>query len=221
MTGAGDRHEDDDAEPTPPEQEETERQRLHEPEPMASDDDRLGREDDRHDRHRDDRHHREDDRRDTRADAVRREQEDNNDRLQAQYDYDQCFLGVTGERAPKPVVGTSARTYRTYCLNKLKKYSANYENIDLTKLPADAFALADRQIRADALAIGANPQEMARFMPNGALQREIRKTDRTGRVISEFVGPVDAPNGMFAPFAMPVRRAKFDMDLVREAKRRR
>jgi hypothetical protein len=212
-----DRHEDDDAEPTPPEQEkETERQRLHEPEPMSSDDDRLRREDDRHDRH-----HREDDRRDRRADAARRAQDDENDRLQAQHDFDAAFLGTTGERAPQPIVGQSARTYKIYCLNRLKKYSDDYAKMDLSKLPPDALDLADRRIRADAIAVGSSPQELSRFMPSGNLQREIRRQDRTGRVISEFVGPVDAPNGMFKPFELPPQRARFDMDLIREARRRR
>jgi hypothetical protein len=45
-------------------------------------------------------------------------------------------------------------------------------------------------------------------MPSGGLQREIRRQDRAGRWISEFVGPIDAPNGMFAPFALPPLRVK-------------
>jgi hypothetical protein len=101
----------------------------------------------------------------------------------------------------------------------LQKYSDDYRDIDLTKLPADAFKLADKTIRADALRVGNNPQELSRFIPNGNLLREVRRQDRTGRWISEFVGPIDAVNGMFTPFRMPAMRAKFDMDLVREAKR--
>jgi hypothetical protein len=74
-----------------------------------------------------------------------------------------AFLAVTGEHAPKPVVGISARSHQTYCLNRLKQYSDDHRDIDLSKLPTDAFKLADKRIRADALHIGSNPQEMSRF----------------------------------------------------------
>jgi hypothetical protein len=157
-----------------------------------------------------------------RADAARRRDvradvDDQNARLESQYQYDQCFLAVTGEHAPKPVVGMSARTYQTYCLNKLKQFSDDWRDKDLTKLDASVFALADRTIRADAIRVGNNPQEMSRFIPTGGLLREVRKTDRTGRVISEFVGPVDAPNGAFAPFTMPAHRARFNADMIKAA----
>jgi hypothetical protein len=213
-------HAEDDAEHEPEEGEE----HKSEPEPMSADDNRLHADDDSHDRdrhHRDDKRdwHREDDRRDRRADAVRRQIDDENDRLEAQYLLDQAFNAVEGTHAPKPISGQSCRTYQTYCLKRLQKYSDDYKDIDLSRLPADAFKLADKTIRADAIRVGNNPQEMNRFIPNGALLREIKRQDRTGRWISEFVGPVDAVNGMFTPFRMPAMRAKFDMDLVREAKR--
>jgi hypothetical protein len=88
----------------------------------------------------------------------------------------------------------------------LKQYSDDWRDIDLTKLAPPAFDVVDKKIRADALEVGSNPQLMNKFMPSGALQREIRKQDRTGRYISEFVGPVDAENGMFKPFELPPRR---------------
>jgi hypothetical protein len=144
-------------------------------------------------------------RRDLRADAAR-QQADDNAKLEAQYAYDNCFLATAGEHAPKPVVGMSARSYQTYCLNKLKQYSDDWRDKDLTKLEPNVFALADRKIRADALEVGTSPQLMNKFIPSGALQREIRKTDRTGRVISEFVGPIDAANGMFKPFELPPKK---------------
>jgi hypothetical protein len=228
-----DRHRlEDDAEP----EEGEEGEHKSEPREMPADDNRLA-DDDSHDRR--DRRHRDDgdyphepkpgvpewaepkydDRRDKRADAVRRQVDDENNRLEAQYLLDQAFNAVTGEHAPKPISGQSCRTYQTYCLKRLQRYSDDYRDIDLSKLPADAFALADKKIRADAIRVGSNPQEMNRFIPNGALLREIKRQDRTGRWISEFIGDVAAPNGMFTPFRMPAMRAKFDMDLVREAKR--
>jgi hypothetical protein len=190
------RHEDD-AGDVPPEQC-AEDPDGHEIEPAAADDDRV----------RDDRHHREDDRRHHRADAARRAQDDENDRLMAQQDYDRAFQATEGKRAPQPMMGQSARSYRLYCMKPLQKYSEAWKDVALDRLPADAFALADKQIRADAIRIGSDPGEMQKYegAKVGALQREIIKIDRTGRRISEFVGPVDAENGMFAPFALPPRR---------------
>jgi hypothetical protein len=188
-----------------------------EPAPMSADDNRLAGDDspDRRD------FHREDDRRDKRADAMRRQQGDENDRLTAQYEYDRAFQAVKGERAPQPISGQSARSYRLYCMKPLQKYSDAWKDVNLERLPSDAFRLADAQIRADAIRIGNDSSEMQRFegAKAGALLREIRKQDRAGRIISEFVGPTDAVNGMFTPFRQPAMRAKFDMDLVREARR--
>ena len=93
---------------------------------------------------------------------------------------DQAFNAIEGVHAPKPVSGQSARTYQTYCLKRLQKYSDDYKEIDLAKLPPDAFALADKRIRADAIRVGSNPQELGRFN-EGNLLREIRRTDRTGK----------------------------------------
>jgi hypothetical protein len=190
------RHSEDDAKPCPPEQETEGRET--EPEPMSADDDRA----------RDDRHHREDDRRDRRADSARRAQDDENDRLTAQQDYDRAYQAIKGERAPQPMMGQSARSYRQYCAKPLQKYSEDWKDIDLAGLKPDAFALADKQIRADAIRIGGNSAELQRFegVKAGAFQREIFRTDRTGRRISEFVGPTEAENGMFAPFCLPPRR---------------
>jgi hypothetical protein len=194
------------------EPEDGEERKEGEPEAMASDDDR-----DRADVAPGDPWHegrpswaenpnrRGDTRRDSRGDTAR-QVADENTRLEAQYAFDQVFNAVEGTRAPKPLDGMSARSYSTYCLKRLQKYSDNYKDIDLKALPPDAFALADRQIRADAMHVGSHPQELSRFMSTGALQREIIRTDRTGRRISEFVGPINAANGMFAPFDLPPKR---------------
>src|SRR5262249_48897590 len=127
----------EDAEHEPAEGEEGEEHKS-EPEPMSADDDRE-HPDDSHDRHhRDDKRawHGEDDRRDKRADALRRQQSDENDRLEAQYLLDQAFNAVEGTHAPKPISGQSCRTYQTYCLKRLQRYSDDYRDIDLSKLPA-------------------------------------------------------------------------------------
>ena len=197
------RRQKDDAE-VPPEQCEEEPGEA-EPEPMSADDDRVRREDDRRDR---------------RADS-RRQVEDDNDRLIAQSEWGEAFM-AHGERAPPPGAGWSARTYRQFCANKLKRFSDDYKNIDLGKLPGDAFRLADRQIRADALAVANNPQAMQKYYgaQAGGLLREIKRRDRTGREISEFIGPVDAVNGMFKPFELaPMRFRGFDPATLERGKR--
>jgi hypothetical protein len=57
--------------------------------------------------------------------------------------------------------------------------------------------------------------EAAAYNPNhntAGLQREVVRYDAAGRKIIEFVGPIDAPNGMFGGrFAAPVKRVKNGM----------
>jgi hypothetical protein len=172
-------------------------------EPLASDDDRA-RDDRRDRRHRDDK-------RDTRADSRRQQRDDELDLYEAQGQWNECYMAIDGKKAPTPVSGHSARTYRLYCAQPYQKYSTDWKAVDLAKLaktdPA-AFTVAETQIRADSIRIGNNPQELQKFKSDGYLQREIRRQDRTGRWISEFVGPVDAPNGMFKPFELPPLRLR-------------
>jgi hypothetical protein len=206
------RHEADEA---PQEECAQEHEGQGEPQPLSSDDDRLRHEDDRRDRHMDDRRHR--------ADALRRQKADEIDLYEAQSQYNEAYSAVEGKKAPLPISGHSALTYRVYAAKPLQKYSEDWKSVDLlhlAKSTPDVFRVAETKIRADCIRIGNDPRELARFNSDGVMQREIRRQDRTGRWISEFVGPVDAPNGCFAPFQMPPMRGRINLDMVKDAYRK-
>jgi hypothetical protein len=153
--------------------------------------------------------HRADARRDSRADARHRRDRDELDLYEAQSQFNEAYQAVEGTKAPLPISGHSALTYRVYAAKPLQKYSETWKHVDLLKLAKstpDVFRVADTAIRADCIRIGGDSRELAKYKTDGVMQREIRRTDRTGRVISEFVGPVDAVNGMFAPFDLPPRK---------------
>jgi hypothetical protein len=146
---------------------------------------------------------------DSRADAARRRREDELDLYEAQSQFNEAYMAVEGKKAPDPVSGHSALTYRVYAAKPLQKYCETWKSADLLKLAKsspDVFRVADTAIRADCIRIGGDSRELAKYKTDGVMQREIRRTDRTGRVISEFVGPVMAPNGMFAPFDLPPKK---------------
>jgi hypothetical protein len=193
------------------EAEEGEERKEGEPAPMASDDDRG-------DALPDDPHfegkpawaenpHRPD----SRADSRRRRDQDELDLYEAQTQYNEAYQAVDGTKAPLPISGHSALTYRVYCAKPLQKYSETWKSADLLKLAKsspDVFRVADTAIRADCVRIGGDSRELAKYKTDGIMQREIRRQDRTGRWMSEFVGPINAPNGMFAPFDLPPQRVK-------------
>ena len=154
------------------------------------------------------------------ADAARSERQNEEEREQAQADYDRVFYAIEGSRAPLPLAGEWARTYRVRMLKQLQKYSAEHKGIDLATI-ADPklFEVVDQRIRADALAIAHDPAAMQTYF--GAVSeglREVIETEpRTGRRFSRFVGPISAT---LEPFRLPRMKAKFDQETIREAKRR-
>jgi hypothetical protein len=154
------------------------------------------------------------------ADAARAERQNEEEREQAQADYDRVFYAIEGSRAPLPLAGEWARTYRVRMLKQLQKYSAEHKGIDLATI-ADPklFEVVDQRIRADALAIAHDPAAMQTYF--GAVSeglREVIETEpRTGRRFSRFVGPISAT---LEPFRLPRMKAKFDQETIREAKRR-
>lgn len=97
--------------------------------------------------------------------------------------------------------GESARHYRLKCARQIQHYSDDFKTIDLDRLPPDAFELADKRIRADAVRVGNDARLMQQYEGGNRL-REIRRLDRAGRVISEFVGPV---HEAFEPFFVAKR----------------
>jgi hypothetical protein len=105
-----------------------------------------------------------------------------------------------GLRASRPMDGETLEGYERRHAKRFQQHSKNWAKVDLSALPSEVLAIALPEIRADARRAAENGGDM----PNAVL-REIRTPDRTGRIISEFVGPVAAT---LAPFRMPVMRVK-------------
>jgi hypothetical protein len=105
-----------------------------------------------------------------------------------------------GERISRPTDGETIDTYARRCAKKFQKHSAKWEKIDLSALPSQVLAIATPEIRADAIKAAYHSDPAT-----PGLLREIRRADRTGRMISEFVGPVAAT---LAPFRLPVMRVR-------------
>jgi hypothetical protein len=94
-----------------------------------------------------------------------------------------------GQRAPRAMDGETLSNYRKRLATKLKTYSAECKDVSLVGLSVNdsVFGIIEGKIYADALAAARSPVGL----PAGTL-REIRKTDMTGRVITEFVGSPSA-----------------------------
>ena len=118
---------------------------------------------------------------------------------------DHAYQSVRGSYAPLSHAGELWREYQLRSLRPLKHYSDDWRDVDLSKLADDALKLADRTIRADCVRVGNDPRLMGEFMPPGGGLREIKRRDRSGREISEFVGPVSA---MLEPFRAYTARVK-------------
>ena len=177
------------------------------------------RDDDRRDDRRDD--SRSDDRRDdSRADSMirslKRELDDlrrsmrrpramSDDELNAlserQTEWDRVAQ-MHGQRASRPLDGERIESYDRRMAKVFQKHSDKWKDTNLADMPIEVVTrVIAPEIRADSMkaAYKSDPSP-------GAMQREIIKTDRTGRRISEFIGPVDAANGMFKPFELPPMR---------------
>lgn len=114
----------------------------------------------------------------------------------AQAKADEVFSAF-GDSAPRPLNGESLVAYQKRLTTKLKGHSKAWKEIDLMKLDDGAFAIAQGQIYADAMSAAMHPTDL----PANGL-REIFKTDRAGRRMSEFVG---SPNAWMADFKLPAR----------------
>lgn len=104
-----------------------------------------------------------------------------------------------GDHAPRPVIGETLIAYRRRLAKKFQVHSPTYKDINLGAI-ADAalLSVAENQIYADAAIASRNPIDIA----DGALI-EIKRTDATGRQISEFRG---TPHAWMAPFKAQCRR---------------
>lgn len=117
-----------------------------------------------------------------------------------QHEWDQVAQ-AHGERASRPLDGESIETYDRRHAKRFQKHSPKWKDVDLASMPAGVVSkIIAPEIRTDSIAA-------AYRMDNSpaAVLREIRKPDRTGRIISEFVGPVSAT---LAPFRLPAMRVK-------------
>lgn len=103
---------------------------------------------------------------------------------------DSVFM-LFGERAPGPLDCETPSAYRRRLLEKQKKHSGVWKDVDLSKLPDEVVTnVVERQVYADAEVASRNPTGE----DGSPILREIRRTDQSGRVISEFVGSPDWVN---------------------------
>ena len=199
-----------------------------------SDDRRDDRRDARSDDRRDDSGRSDDDRRDSRSDDDRKDRRDDSradsmirnlrrelddlrrsmrrprimtdDELNAlsekQTEWDRVAQ-MHGQRASRPLDGERIESYDRRMAKIFQKHSKKWGDTDLASMPIEVVTkVIAPEIRADSIKAAHDPLTSS----HGGMQREIIKSDRTGRKISEFVGPVDAPNGMFKPFELPPMR---------------
>jgi 8-oxo-dGTP pyrophosphatase MutT (NUDIX family) len=114
--------------------------------------------------------------------------------------------GAFGERAPAPLQGENAHSYRIRLAKGMQQHSAAWREVPLRDLPDNALGIAEGQIYADASAAARSPAGVAA----GSL-RPIRKNDASGRMITEFVGEPNAwmsefrtaPRAIAKPFFRP------------------
>lgn len=190
---------------------------------------RDSRSDDRRRDSRSDDDDRRDDRRDSRADArmdsalFRRleELERNSKRLEAlerdrmrsdedvnriadlQSEWSKIALAHGDRRSMQPGVGESPTAYDRRHAQFYRKFSPQWSKVNLREVPLSVLEIAAPIIRKDAMSAAYTTPASSTPM-----QREVKETDRTGRQISRFVGPVDAINGMMTPFMLPRMRAR-------------
>ena len=101
----------------------------------------------------------------------------------AQAKADAVFNGF-GERAPRPLEGESLVSYRKRLATKLKTHSQAWKAVPLSKLPEEAFSVAEVQIYADAERAAAHPVDLA----EGELRMVTKIDPATGRRYNDFYG---------------------------------
>lgn len=103
----------------------------------------------------------------------------------------------------QPMVGEGPNSYDRRFARRYQKHSTKWGGVDLREVPLAVLRIATPEIRKDAMSAAYQAEPSAEPM-----LREIKRRDRTGREISEFVGPVSAVNGMLTPFRLPRMRAR-------------
>ena len=87
-----------------------------------------------------------------------------------------------GERAPWPMAGESVGMYRKRMARIFSRHSKDFADVDLSKLPPEAFRAAESVIYASADSVGKAPPQV----PEGKLLMREKKED--GHIIRTFHG---------------------------------
>jgi hypothetical protein len=107
-----------------------------------------------------------------------------------------------GLRASRPMYGETSPDYDRRMTKKYQKFSPTWKGHNLDEMPATVLtSVIAPAVRVDSIA-AANRVEPGQ---EGIL-REVTETDRTGRRISKFIGPMDSWMGAFKMPPMRVRR---------------
>jgi len=100
-----------------------------------------------------------------------------------------------GKQANRPLNGEDLLSYRKRLAAPLKSHSAAWKDVDLAKLDASVFAIAEAAIYADAHAAAINPVDVG----EGGL-RSVTKDTGTGHKVTTFYG---RPNAWMDDFRAP------------------
>jgi 8-oxo-dGTP pyrophosphatase MutT (NUDIX family) len=103
----------------------------------------------------------------------------------AQAKADSVYMAF-GKKAPPPLRGERSLGYRRRLIGSFKEHSPAWGKVNLNSLPAEAFAIAEEQIRADAMTFALSPTNA----PEDTLRESVRM-DSTGRRITTFHGKPD------------------------------
>lgn len=135
---------------------------------------------------------------DKKADDAKCDDDDDGKYADAQASADRIYAAF-GDRAPRPLAGEGLLAYRRRLASKYQAHSPTYKDINLRAInDAALFAIAEKQIYADAVTASRNPTS---FGENQLI--EVKRSDATGRQISTFHG---SPDAWMAPFRATSRR---------------
>jgi hypothetical protein len=108
-----------------------------------------------------------------------------------------------GDSASRPLNGEDVLAYRKRLALKLKPHSPQWKGIDISKLDATVFDIAETRIYADAAEAAMHPTDVA-----SNTLREVTRRQRGGHEITEFYG---SPEACWAPFKMPKMKGRINL----------
>jgi hypothetical protein len=89
-----------------------------------------------------------------------------------------------GRRAPRPLEGEDVLRYRMRLATEIKGHSHDWKDSKLSKLSPDVFAIAEKQIFADAIISAKNPRDLR----PGEFREVVRVDPTTNQRIVTFQG---------------------------------